>query len=191
MKKSIIKLIVAFVIGLLFVGCTTKVQSEIQPYITQNTNSNSKSITVNFKQVVDKRDTKIVSTIYNEKKMEKEFKVNVDITTWYKKAFKRELESLNMYAHHNDAKIDLTINIKELKASYDKYSTKKDNMKANIYIELVAIKGDTTHTMAIKLNQSMYKAMILDAQGFETILNDMMVSSVSRAVKSIIFKFKN
>jgi len=173
-------------INILFIGCTSKNQSNINSYIIQHEKYEKKETTIKLTKINDQRETKVVSKIYIKDKVRKEFGIDVDLKQWYREALTRELKSLNML--NDNSTLELTVNIKELKATYRKYSTNKDNMKANILLELILKNKNKTTTMNINLDQTMYKLMILDAQGFETILNEIMSSSVSKSIRVLLSK---
>jgi len=190
MSKTNLKLIVVTILLSMFItGCAVRNESNINTFVITNNNINNKSIKINFKGVYDKRDTKIVSTIINDKETTNQYSINVDLKRWYEDAFQKELKSHKMYALTGESNIDITVNIKQLKASYEKFTIKKDNLKANVSIELVAKKDDTTHTININLNQSTYKPLVIDAQSFDSILNEILISSVSQSITKIISKF--
>jgi len=190
MSKTNLKLIVVTILLSMFItGCAVRNESNINTFVITNNNINNKSIKINFKGVYDKRDTKIVSTIINDKETTNQYSINVDLKRWYEDAFQKELKSHKMYALTGESNIDITVNIKQLKASYEKFTIKKDNLKANVSIELIAKKDDTTHTININLNQSTYKPLVIDAQSFDSILNEILISSVSQSITKIISKF--
>jgi len=190
MSKTNLKLIVVTILLSMFItGCAVRNESNINTFVITNNNINNKSIKINFKGVYDKRDTKIVSTIINDKETTNQYSINVDLKRWYEDAFQKELKSHKMYALTGESNIDITVNIKLLKASYEKFTIKKDNLKANVSIELIAKKDDTTHTININLNQSTYKPLVIDAQSFDSILNEILISSVSQSITKIISKF--
>lgn len=187
-KVSEHKFIVLLFMSIIFVGCTSKMQSNINSYITQhkNINKNINSTKVNFKMATDIRDTNIVSTIYYKDKKKKEFDIDVDLKNWYQNAMIRELKSAKMYDENSG--IDISINIKSIEAQYEKYSIEKDNLKVDLSIEVVIKQEKTTSKINITLNQSRYKPMILDAQGFDNILNDILKSSIERSVNLVLLK---
>ncbi len=170
-------------------GCSVRNESNITPFVTTYKNANDKNLMINFIGVSDTRDTKVVSTILKDKEKVDEYFVNVDLKTWYEEAFLRELKSLNMYSSKNKAKQDVSINVKHLTATYEKYTMKKDNMKAKVILEIIAKKDNTTHTLSVNLSQSTYKALVLDAEGFDSILNEIMINSVSKSIAKLISKF--
>ncbi len=181
---KIISFIGLFVV--LFTGCTVKNSSSINPYIIQHHQVDKKHIKIDLVQINDERSSKMVSTIYSSNKIKKQFPIDVNLIKWYQEAFTRELTQLDLLDKNSPVK--LTVNIKQFTARFDKYSAKKDNLKAKLRLELILKKGDTTSTMQINLNQTMYKVMILDAQGFENILNSILSTSVSKSVKTVLLK---
>jgi len=185
MKKIILGICVVF----LFIGCTTKVQTDIKPYVTLHQNE-VENLSINFIGVNDKRDTKVVSTIFNDDKIENEYPLSSNVKNWYTKAFLREFENAKMLNSQNVSGIDVLINITNISAKYTKYSLDSKNMSANIKIELVIRKDNKTITSQIESNQTLYKPMILDAEGFESILNEGMRDSVSKTVAILIEKVK-
>ena len=185
MKKIILGIFVVF----LFIGCTTKVQTDIKPYVTLHQNE-VENLSINFIGVNDKRDTQIVSTIYNDNKIENQYPLSSNVQKWYQEAFKREFENAKMLNNKNVSGIDVIVNITKISAKYTKYSLDSKNMSANIKIELVIKKDNKTITSQIESNQTLYKPMILDAEGFESILNEGMRDSVSKTVAILIEKVK-
>jgi uncharacterized lipoprotein YajG len=185
------QLLVILLFLIIFYGCTTQTQSNIKPYVTQhkNTTITTKKLKINFTDVKDIRPTETVSYIYNKNnKQINKFTTDIDIKTWYKNGFIRELKSAKIYNKNLNSDINLSINIKQIKATYYKYSIKKDNLKVKLSIELILNKGNETSKIYINLEQSLYKLLILDAQGFDQILNDIMINSIEKSVKLILQK---
>lgn len=190
MYKINIKLISGIIfLSIAISGCANKSKSNIKIFNNTYHHQNNKNLFINFKQVNDNRDVKIVSTIYKDKKVQEKFLVDVNLKKWYENAFTKEIKALNQNFKNKNLQIDLTVNIKKLQASYDKFTIKKDNMKANILIELIVKNKNITHTIDVELSQSMYKPLILDAQGFDSILNDIMKSSITKSISKLISKF--
>jgi outer membrane lipoprotein-sorting protein len=181
------KILMIILMGFVFLGCTKKLQTDIKPYITMYQN-NTQKVKVNFQGVNDQRDTKIVSTVLNKGEIKAQYPISNDLKTWYTQALKRELTNTNLYDENKISKINISVNIKEIKATYKEYSLDKKNMKISIKIELVIEKGHTAIKSNININQSTYKPMILDAEGFTDILNESMRDSVSKIVAVIIKK---
>ena len=173
----------------LFLGCTVKVQTDINPYVTLHQNA-KQNIKINFVGVNDKRSTKVASTIIKEGEVSKEYPLNTDVKTWYTDAFKREFANADIQTNDTTSNLDVTVNIKTISARYKQYSLDTKNMQANVKIELVIKKGDTVLTSQIEAKQTVYKPMILDAAGFESIINESMRDSVSKTVSILISKIK-
>ena len=64
------------------------------------------------------------------------------------------------------------------------------NMRANVHVELIITRDGIINTSQIEINQTLYKPMILDAAGFESIINESMRDSVSKTVSILIKKIK-
>jgi len=185
MKNILLLVLTAFV----FLGCTKKLETDVKPYVTLHQNE-KQNVMINFLGVTDERTTKIVSTILQDDKVSIEYPLNVDAKIWYEEALKRELINADMLSNDKTSNISVSVNIKNISATYKKYSLDTKNMKANVKIELVIKKGDTTVSSQIEANQTMYKPMILDAEGFESIINESMRDSVSKTVSILIKKIK-
>jgi len=185
MKNILLIILSAFI----FLGCAHKIETNINPYVTldQNDKQNSK---VNFLGVNDQRDTNIVSIILDEGKIEKEYTVNIDVKKWYTEALTRELENSDMLSNDTTPDIRMLVNVKKISAVYinDTFDTK--NLMANIKLELVIKKGDNIITSNIQNKQTLYKALIFDAEDFEEIVNEIMRDSVSKAVSVAIEKIE-
>ncbi len=191
MKTKIIthckQLFMLLAIGFTILGCTQKTASNIKPYVTLNQNS-TQNIKLNFVSVTDQRTTKNTGFIIQNDKTINKYPITVNAASWYHDAFLRELKTTNMYTRDSNTKIKLTVNIKKIKAIYQKYSLSKKNMSVIVSLELVIISENKTTKLNLNINQSMYKPMIADAQGFESILNESMKDSVSKAVTMLIQK---
>ena len=181
------RFIAVLILGFFVSGCTSKTSSYVKPYVTLNQNKEQK-IKVNLVEVNDQRDTKVVSTILKKDKTKTTYTLDTDITSWYTQALKRELNTVKMYDEKSSSKIDVTVNIKVLKAIYKKDAFDKKNMSVHIMLELVFKEGLTTHKSNININQTAYKPVVLDAEGFETILNESMIDSVSNTIAILIKK---
>ncbi|MEA2018701.1 MAG: YajG family lipoprotein [Campylobacterota bacterium] len=182
-----LRIVIGISLVLLFSGCTKKVQVDIKPYVTMHKNA-QQTTKVNFIEVNDNRETQMVSTILNKDEIIAKYPLSNDLKTWYKEAMIRELKNAKLYDEKNNSYLDVSINIKKIDATYKKYSLDKKNMQVNISLELVVVKGEKIITSNININQSVYKPMILDAEGFESILNESMRDSVSNAVHILIKK---
>jgi len=185
MKNISLILLTAFV----FIGCTIKEQTDVKPYVTLHENA-KQNIKINLLEVSDKRSTFIVSTITNDGKIENEYPLSAEIKTWYTEAFIRELKNIDMLDIDKKSDIDVLINIQNISAIYKKYSLDKKNMRSNVKIELIIKQNGKTITSQIENKQTMYKPMILDAAGFETIINESMSDSVSKTISVLIKKIK-
>jgi len=185
MKNILLIALAAFV----FLGCTKKLETDVKPYVTLHQNE-KQNLTIDFVGVTDERTTKIVSTILQDDEVAEEYPLNVEAKMWYTEALKRELNNAEMLSIDNTSNISVSINIKNISATYKKYSLDTKNMKANVKIELVIKKGDVVVTSQIEANQTVYKPMILDAAGFESIVNESMRDSVSKTVSILIKKLK-
>lgn len=185
MKNIIIGMLAVFML----IGCTTKVQTDVNPYVTLHQNE-KQDIKIYFLGVNDKRETMTVSTIFNDNEIEEEYSLSANVKKWYEEAFIREFKNAQMLSGDKSSNVQVTINIKNISATYAKYSLDTKNMKANVLIELVIRQADKTITSQIEANQTLYKPMILDAAGFETIINESMRDSVSKTVEILIKKIK-
>jgi len=184
--KNILTLIV---LSCLFIGCTHKVQTDIDPYVTSHQNE-VQDRKINFVGVEDKRNTKIVSTIVNNGLKSDQYPLNVDVKVWYTEALIREFKNIQMLDEQKSSDIDVKIIIKNIDAIYKNETFNTKNMTSNIQMELIVTKGKTTTTSKIQINQSVYKPVVYDAEGFESIINDSMKESVSKAIEILIKKMK-
>jgi len=181
------KIVIGIVLVFLFSGCTKKLQTDIKPYVTMHQNAEQTTI-VKFTGVYDKRTTNIVSTIIDDGKIVAKYPLSNDVKIWYKNAITRELKNTKLYDEKNKSYINVSINIIKIEATYKKYSLDKKNMKVHISLELLITKGNKITTSNININQTVYKPMILDAEGFESILNESMRDPVSKTVSILIKK---
>ena len=182
-----LKIAIGIVLIFVFNGCTKKLQTDIKPYVTMHQNAEQNTV-VKLTGVNDKRENKIVSTILNDDKVIAKYPLSNDVVIWYKEAMIRELKNTKLYDEDNKSYINISVNIVKIDATYKKYSLDKKNMKVHIALELIITKGNQVTTSNININQSVYKPMILDAQGFESILNESMRDSVSKTVTILIKK---
>lgn len=178
--------LLGFILGFIFIGCTTKTQTDIKPYVTMSQNK-KQTVKINFTGVNDRRDTKIAATVLQKGVAINQYSLSNDVPTWYTNAITRELKSIDMFGDEK-SQINVMVNIKEIKATYKKYSLSKKNMQVHISLELIVRKANTTTTSNININQSVYKPMILDAEGFTSILNESMRDSVSKTISILIKK---
>jgi len=185
MKNILLLVLSVFV----FLGCTKKLETDVQPYVTLHQNA-KQNIQIDFLGVEDKRRTKIASTMFDKDKIYKEYPLNVDIKTWYTDALMREFKNANVLLDKTKSDITVQINIKNISAKYKRYSMDTKNMKANVHLELIITKDGVINTSQIEINQTLYKPMILDAAGFESIINESMRDSVSKTVSILIKKIK-
>lgn len=185
MKNILAVVAIAFV----FIGCTAKLQTDVEPYVTMHENG-KQTVKVHFIGVNDQRTTKIATTIYNKGEAYKQYPLSANVKTWYEEAFMRELKNADMLGLKKASNITVLVNIKSIEAKYKRYSIDKKNMTANVKLELVIEKDGMIVTSNININQSTYKPMILDAGGFESIINESMKDSVSRTVSILIKKIK-
>ncbi len=185
MKNILLLVLTVFV----FLGCTKKLETDVQPYITLHQNA-KQNIKIDFVGVKDVRTTKVVSTMFDKDKIHKEYPLNIDVKTWYTEAFMREFQNTNILSNEKESNIIVNINIKNISAKYTRYSMNTKNMKANVHVELVITKDGVINTSQIEINQTLYKPMILDAAGFESIINESMRDSVSKTVAILIKKIK-
>ena len=181
------KILMGIILVFVFNGCTKKLQTDIKPYVTMHQNA-EQTTKVNFTGVTDSRETKIASTIIDDGKVIAEYPLSNDVKIWYKEAMIRELKNTKLYDEKNNSYLDVSINIKKIDATYKKYSLDKKNMKVHISLELLVTKGEKIIVSNININQTVYKPMILDAEGFEAILNESMRDSVSKTVAILIKK---
>lgn len=177
-------------LGVVFIGCTHKVQTDIAPYVTLHQNE-VQDKKINFVGVEDQRDTKIVSTIINNGSKSNQYPLNVDLKVWYTEAFIREFKNTQMLDEQKSSDIDVKIIIKKIDAIYKNETFNAKNMTANIQMELIVIKGKTTIRSIIEINQSVYKPVVYDAEGFESIINESMQESVSKTIEILIKKMKD
>lgn len=184
--KNIIAIVM---VGFFLIGCTTKEQTDLKPYVSMHTNK-KQDIKINFLGVEDKRASKVVAMIYNKEQVLKAYPMSNNMEKWYTTALIRELKNSEM---HTDTKTDIkvSVNIKEIDIKYQKYSLDKKNMSAHILLELIIKKENLTLTSNITINQTNYKPMIIDASGFDDILNESMQDSVAKTVAILIKKLQN
>jgi len=185
MKNILLLVLTAFV----FLGCTKKLETDVHPYVTLHQNA-KQNITIDFLGVEDKRTTKIASIMFDKDKIYKEYPLNIDAKIWYTEAFTREFQNTNIVSDKTKLDITVQINIKSISAKYKRYSMDTKNMKANVHVELVITRDGIINTSQIEINQTLYKPMILDAAGFESIINESMRDSVSKTVSILIKKIK-
>ena len=183
MVKAILGLVVIFILT----GCTKKLQTDIKPYVTMHQNA-EQTTKVNFIEVIDSRETQITSTVLDDDKVIAQYPLSNDVKIWYKEAMIRELKNTKLYDEKNNSYLDVSIDIKKIDATYKKYSLDKKNMKVHISLDLSVTKGDKIITSHININQTVYKPMILDAEGFSSILNESMRDSVSKTIAILIKK---
>ena len=185
MKNILLLVLTAFV----FLGCTKKLETDVQPYIILHQNA-KQNIKIDSVGINDKRVTKIASTMFDKEKIYKEYPLNIDVKTWYTDAMMREFKNTNILLETTKPNITVEINIKNISAKYKRYSMDTKNMKANVHLELIITKDGIINTSQIEINQTLYKPMILDAAGFESIINESMRDSVSKTVSILIKKIK-
>jgi len=185
MKNILLLVLTAFV----FLGCTKKLETDVQPYVTLHQNA-KQNIKIDFVGVNDKRTTKVASTMFDKDKVYKEYPLNVDVKKWYTDALIREFKNTNILLNTTESNITVQINIKNISAKYKRYSMDTKNMKANVHVELIITRDRIINTSQIEINQTLYKPMILDAAGFESIINESMRDSVSKTVSILIKKIK-
>jgi len=180
------KVILALLVGIAFLGCTKKLESNLNPYVTlyQNEKQNTK---INFLGVEDQRVSKTVSKVLDEGVVTETYNVSNNLKVWYREAFIRELKAVDMYAS-NDVMYNVSVNIKKIVATYKKDKLDKKNMQVSIALELVIKQGNTTTTSNISINQTAYKMLVSDASDFEDILNEAIRDSVSKTVAILIKK---
>jgi len=183
---------IVFIIGSIFIllGCSVKTQTDIDPYITLYQNEKQES-SIDFLGVNDQRKSTIASTILNQKEIISEYPLNINVKDWYTQSLNREFENTNLLAKRSPSNMSVLVNIKSIDAQYKKYSLDTKNMQVKIQIEIVIKKGTVTKTSKIVTNQSVYKPIILDADGFKTILNESMRDSVSKIVAVVIENIKS
>ena len=182
-------IVLIILIGVLFLGCTKRLETNLDPYVTMYQNK-KQNISVNFLGVEDKRDTTIVSTVLDDGVVQEQYGVSNNIKIWYREAFIRELKNIDMY-ENNMAMVAILVNIKKIEATYNKDRLDKKNMQAEISLELVIKKGNKTITSNISIHQTAYKLIVSDASDFANILNETMQDSVSKTVSILIKKLQN
>lgn len=170
-----------------FIGCAEK-NAIVVPTYTSSIKEQKKDEKVILVAVNDQRESKIVSTVYNDGKIEEQYPISNDIKQWYKYALERELTNKGLYTEDIFAKAKLVVNIKKIEATYDKYSLEKDNMKLNLLLELVIKIEEKTITSKININQTVFKTLVLDASDFEEIVSEAMDTSIQRAVAIVSTK---
>lgn len=185
MKNILLVVLAAFV----FLGCTKKLETNVQPYVTLHKNA-KQNLKIDFLGVKDNRTTKVASTMFDKAKIYKKYPLNVDVKRWYTEAFNREFQNANIISHEKKSNITVSVNIKNISAQYKRYSMDTKNMKANVHLVLIITRDGVINTSQIKINQTLYKPMILDAEGFESIINESMRDSVSKTVSILIKKIK-
>lgn len=183
------KVILALLVGIAFLGCTKKFESNLKPYVTLNQNE-KQNTKINFLSVEDQRVSKVVSKVLDEGVVTNEYGLSNDLKVWYREAFIRELKTTDMYAS-NDAMYNVSVNIKKIDATYKVDKLDKKNMKVAIVLELVIKQGNITKTSNIAINQTAYKMLVSDASDFEEILNEAIRDSVSKTVAILIKKVNN
>jgi len=182
--KQIISILI---FALLFIGCATKTRVEVQPYTTLNQNK-TQNFKVQLIDVKDKRDSQISAIVKDKTSIKKEYILDTDLTNWYKEAIIRELKNASIYAKNSDIK--LYINILKLKSTYKQYSFASDNLTADAKIQIIIKIKDTTIKTTMTLSQANYKTTMLDASGFDDIINSTLKDSVSKIVSTVIAKIK-
>jgi len=180
------KVILVLLVGIAFLGCTKKFESNLKPYVTLNQNE-QQNTKINFLGVEDQRVTQAVSTVLDEGVVTETYNVSHNLKIWYKDAFIRELKTTDMYGQH-DAIYNVLVNIKKIEATYKKDKLDKKNMQVTIALELVIKKGNTTTTSNITTYQTAYEMMVSDASDFEDILNESIRNSVSTTIAVLIKK---
>ncbi|MCD4757611.1 MAG: hypothetical protein K8R39_05030 [Arcobacteraceae bacterium] len=183
------KVILVVLAGMMFLGCTKKLESNLKPYVTLNQNE-KQNTKINFLGVEDQRVTQAVSTVLDEGVVVEKYNVSNNLKIWYREAFLRELKTTDMYGQ-NDAMYNVIVNIKKIEAIYKKDKLDKKNMQVSISLELVIQQGSTTTTSNITIHQTAYKMMVSDASDFEDILNEAIRDSVSKTVAILIKKVNN
>ncbi len=173
-------------IGVVFLGCTKRLETNLDPYVTMNQNK-KQNMSVNFFGVKDKRDTTVVSTVLDDGLVQEQYGVSNNIKIWYREAFIRELKNVDMYENDLSA-VTVLVNIKKIEVTYNNDKLDKKNMQARITLELVIKKGKKTITSNISIQQTAYKLTVSDASDFEDILNEIMKDSVSKTVSILIKK---
>ena len=185
MKNILLIILTAFV----FLGCTKKLETNVQPYVTLNQNL-GQDVKVSFLGVNDQREIKLVSVILDGEKVEKGYPLNIDVKQWYTTALTKEFENADMLSVDKKSDIRLLVNIKKIRAMYTNNTLDTKNMSANIRLELIIKKGNNTITSNIQNKQTLYKTFVFDAEGFEDIINESMKDSVSKTVSIAIEKIK-
>ena len=183
------KVILVLLVGIMFLGCTKKFESNLKPYVTLNQNE-KQNTKINFLGVEDQRVTQAVSTVLDEGVVTEKYNVSNNLKIWYREAFIRELKTTDMYAQ-NDAMYNVVVNIKKIEATYKKDKLDKKNMQVTISLELVIKQGNITKTSNINIHQTTYRMMVSDASDFEDILNESIRDSVSKTVAILIKKVNN
>ncbi len=183
------KVILVVLVGMMFLGCTKKFESNLKPYVTLNQNK-KQNTKINFLGVEDQRATQTVSTVLDEGVVVEQYNVSNNLKIWYREAFIRELKTTDMYGQ-NSAMYNVVVNIKKIEATYKKDKLDKKNMQVAIGLELVIKQGNTTKTSNINIHQTAYKMMVSDASDFEDILNEAIRDSVSKTVAILIKKVNN
>jgi|GEM_PF-2947824 len=176
-------------IGVVFLGCTKRLETNLDPYVTMYQNE-KQNMRVNFLGVKDKRDTTVVSTVLDDGLVQEQYGVSNNIKIWYREAFIRELKNVDMYEDNLSA-VAVLVNIKKIEVTYNNDKLDKKNMQARITLELVIKKGKKTITSNISIQQTAYKLTVSDASDFEDILNEIMKDSVSKTVSILIKKLHN
>lgn len=183
------KVILALLVGIAFLGCTKKFETDLKPYVTLNQNE-KQNTKIDFLGIEDQRASTTASKILNEGVVTSEYGISNNLKVWYKEAFIRELKIADMYSNKNSI-YTVQVNIKKLEVTYKNDKLDKKNMQVVIVLELVIKEGKTTKTSNITINQTAYKMMVSDASDFEDILNESIRDSVSKTVAILIKKVNN
>ena len=183
MKKIILILAIVFI-----VGCATKTKIQLDPYITMNQNGVT-NLKFYITDIKDNRVDKIISKIIDKNsEIITTYNIDTNLISWYKDAFQQELKTINALSSNG---ISLTIVIKKIELIYKKGLPKKDNLKANVKLQLIAKYNNITDTINVSVSQSDFKTVILDASGFDKILNEVLKNSVSKSIAILIDKLKS
>jgi uncharacterized protein YaaQ len=183
------KVVLLIFVGMIFLGCTQKFESNLKPYITLYQNE-KQNIQINFIGVEDQRVNKIVSKVIDNGSVVQKYNISNNLKVWYNEAFIRELKLTDMYSL-NTGTHDVGVNIKKVEAVYKKDKFDKKNMQVSIFLELFIKQGNQTITSNITIHQTAYKILVTDADDFEDILNESIRDSVSKTVSILIKKLNN
>lgn len=175
-------------LSLFFSGCTKKEQVQINTYVTSHKHK-TQGLKISYLGVEDLRKNNVVATVLKADEIIKQYPASSKLGLWLDDALNKEMANANIL-NVSDAKTSIKVVINDLSTTYKKYSLNKKNMKVQLDFKIVIINEDKTEEVKIKLNQTAYVPMILDARSFDAITNEILNESVSKIIELIITKIK-